>query len=126
MWEDDPRAMTNIRQKNAPPLTGQNRRWVLADRPVGREVRESDFALETQPIPELRDGEFLVRTLYLSVAPVMRHYMLQGGAGERPLQFGDQIGDGCSLGLDRLGAGADAFTQPSEIANLEFHQRSVR
>jgi NADPH-dependent curcumin reductase CurA len=89
MWEDDPRAMTNIRQKNAPPLTGQNRRWVLADRPVGREVRESDFALETQPVPDLRDGEFLVRTLYLSVAPVMRHYMLQGGAGERPLQFGE-------------------------------------
>ena len=91
MWEDDPRSMTNIRQKNAPPLTGQNRRWVLADRPVGREVRLADFELVTRPLPPLRDGEVLVRTLYLSVAPVMRQYMLQGGAGERPLQLGETM-----------------------------------
>ena len=81
---------TATTKTDRPALTPAfNRRWVLADRPIGREVRESDFALDTQPIPELRDGEFLVRTLYLSVAPVMRQYMLQGGAGERPLQFGE-------------------------------------
>ena len=74
---------TATTKTDRPALTPAfNRRWVLADRPTGREVRESDFALDTQPIPGLRDGEFLVRTLYLSVAPVMRQYMLQGGAGE--------------------------------------------
>jgi len=69
----------------------QNRQWVLADRPVGREVRESDFELVSRPIPALREGELLTRTLYLSVAPVMRRYMLQGGAGERPLQLGETM-----------------------------------
>lgn len=72
-------------------LPSLNRQWVLADRPVGREVRESDFELVSRPIPALREGELLTRTLYLSVAPVMRRYMLQGGAGEKPLQLGETM-----------------------------------
>ncbi len=91
MWEDSTRAMTNIRQNFALPFSGLNQQWTLADRPVGREVRLSDFELVTRPLPPLRDGEVLVRTLYLSVAPVMRQYMLQGGAGERPLQLGETM-----------------------------------
>jgi hypothetical protein len=91
MWEDSTRAMTNIRQNLALPVSGLNQQWTLADRPVGREVRLSDFELVTRPLPPLRDGEVLVRTLYLSVAPVMRQYMLQGGAGERPLQLGETM-----------------------------------
>ena len=74
MWEDSTRAMTNIRQNFALPVSGLNQQWTLADRPVGREVRLSDFELVTRPLPPLRDGEVLVRTLYLSVAPVMRQY----------------------------------------------------
>ena len=91
MWEDSTRAMTNIRQNFALPVSGLSQQWTLADRPVGREVRLSDFELVTRPLPPLRDGEVLVRTLYLSVAPVMRQYMLQGGAGERPLQLGETM-----------------------------------
>ncbi len=91
MWEDSTRAMTNIRQNFALPVSGLNQQWTLADRPVGREVRLADFELVTRPLPPLRDGEVLVRTLYLSVAPVMRQYMLQGGAGERPLQRGETM-----------------------------------
>ena len=78
MWEDSTRAMTNIRQNFALPVSGLNQQWTLADRPVGREVRLSDFELVTRPLPPLRDGEVLVRTLYLSVAPVMRQYMVSG------------------------------------------------
>lgn len=74
-----------------PVLPALNRQWVLADRPVGREVRESDFELVSRPLPALREGELLTRTLYLSVAPVMRRYMLQGGAGEKPLQIGETM-----------------------------------
>ena len=65
-----------------------NRRWVLAARPVGP-VRESDFRLETAPMPEPGPGEFLIRTLYLSVAPVMRRYMLDGAGIEKPLELGE-------------------------------------
>jgi NADPH-dependent curcumin reductase CurA len=66
-----------------------NRRWVLAERPIGREVRESDFRLVEAPIPTPGPGEFLVRTLYLSLAPVMRMYMIDGAGIEKPLEIGE-------------------------------------
>lgn len=88
MWEDSAQ-MPSPSKPSSPPYPPHNRQWTLADRPVGRAVRESDFALVTRPVPPLREGELLTRTLYLSAAPVMRRYMLQGGAGEKPLQFGE-------------------------------------
>jgi len=69
--------------------TSVNRRWLLADRPVGRAVRESDFRLAEAPIPTPGRGELLVRTLYLSVAPVMREYMIDGNGVEPPLAIGE-------------------------------------
>ena len=69
--------------------TTVNRQWVLADRPVGRAVRESDFRLVESPLPTPGRGEFLVRTLYLSLAPVMRLYMLDGAGIEEPLAIGE-------------------------------------
>jgi len=72
-----------------PALPPTNRQWVLAARPVGREVRESDFELVARPMPDLGEGQFLVRTLYLSVAPVMRQYMLDGAGFEKPLDLGE-------------------------------------
>jgi NADPH-dependent curcumin reductase CurA len=93
--------MSDTPPQRTRPSPGQNRQWVLAGRPEGREVRLSDFELVMRPLPPLRDGEFLVRTLYLSVAPVMRQYMLQGGAGERPLQMGEVMrGRGVGIVVD--------------------------
>ncbi len=51
-------------------------------------MREGDFELVDAQLPRLEPGQFLIRTLYLSVAPVMRMYMLEGGAGEAPLAIG--------------------------------------
>ncbi|MEZ5475205.1 MAG: NADP-dependent oxidoreductase [Steroidobacteraceae bacterium] len=72
-----------------PARPTENRQWTLAERPVGREVRRTDFALITQPIESLAPGELLVRTLYLSVAPVMRDYMIDGAGFEKPLAIGE-------------------------------------
>ncbi len=68
-----------------------NLQWCVAARPQGN-VRPDDFKLRTAPLPLPGDGEFLLRTLYLGVRPVMRMYM-QGlpAAGERPLDVGDVI-----------------------------------
>lgn len=66
-----------------------NRQWCLAERPIGRPVRESDFALKDGEVPAIKDGEFLIRTRYLSVAPVMRNYMIDGAGIEKPLAIGD-------------------------------------
>jgi NADPH-dependent curcumin reductase len=52
----------------------KNRRIVLASHPKG-EPTPADFRLEEVPIPELKDGEVLLRTVYLSLDPYMRSRM---------------------------------------------------
>lgn len=68
-----------------------NQQWVVAQRPEGN-VRPQDFGWCETPIEELEAGETLLKTRYLSLAPVMRDYMSgQSFAGERPLAIGDVI-----------------------------------
>lgn len=52
-------------------VDGINRRFVLAARPVGR-PKESDFRLESAPIPTPKPGEVLIRAHYVSVDPLQR------------------------------------------------------
>jgi NADPH-dependent curcumin reductase CurA len=68
-----------------------NCQWRIAARPVGN-VKPSDFEYREEPIPSPGDGEMLLKTLYLGLAPLMRMYM-QGipTAGERPQEIGDVI-----------------------------------
>lgn len=68
-----------------------NRKLVLAGRPSGLLVKKSDFKLETEVIPTLKEGEFLIKVLWLSVAPVMKFYMQDGAGIETPLKFGDTM-----------------------------------
>jgi len=67
-----------------------NRRWVMASRP-DPDVREDNFRLEAVPVVAPGPGQFLLRTLYLSVAPVMRMYMLDGAGIEKPLEIGETM-----------------------------------
>jgi NADPH-dependent curcumin reductase CurA len=69
-----------------PPMP-PNRRWVLARRPSGL-VTAGDFRFEEAPVPVPADGEFVVRTHYLSLAPVMAQYVLDGGTIEQPVPIG--------------------------------------
>lgn len=55
----------------------KNRRVVLAQRPRG-EATPADFRLEEAPIPELKEGDILLQTLYLSLDPYMRSRMNEG------------------------------------------------
>ena len=50
------------------------KRIVLAARPVG-EPKESDFRIESMPVPTAGAGEMLLRTLWLSLDPYMRGRM---------------------------------------------------
>jgi hypothetical protein len=52
----------------------QNRRIVLASRPTGW-VTESNFRIENAPVPQPKDGEVLVKNLWLSLDPYMRGRM---------------------------------------------------
>ncbi len=69
----------------------RNCQWRIARRPVGNVVAE-DFQYTEEDIPRPGDGEFLLESYYVNVAPVMRMYMSgQSAAGERPLAIGDVI-----------------------------------
>ena len=52
-------------------MSMMNRQFVLADRPVGMPT-EATFKMVETPLPDLKDGEVLVKALYLSVDPYMR------------------------------------------------------
>ncbi len=65
----------------------KNRRLVLAARPEGL-IKNSDLTLEEVDIPDIKTGEFLIRTLYLSLAPIMKFYMIDGAGIEAPLPIG--------------------------------------
>ncbi len=77
--------MTNPAKNQLPSKMKQ---WVLASRPEGLATVEN-FSLQTVPVPKIKEGELLVKTLYLGVAPVMLRYMTNETEFEKPLEIGD-------------------------------------
>ena len=68
-----------------------NRQWCVGARPVGA-PKPTDFLYKETPIPVAGDGEVLLETLYLGIAPVMRMYMMNSPqSNEAPLAIGDVI-----------------------------------
>ena len=76
---------------------GVLKRWVLRRRPVG-EIQPGDLELVEEPIPELREGQVLVRTLYLSLDPTNRIWMSDQDQYMPPVQIGETMRGG-SLGV---------------------------
>ncbi len=64
-----------------------NRQFVFASRPVGL-PDASTFALKEAAIPELQDGQFLARALYLSVDPYMRGRLSQARSYAAGVELG--------------------------------------
>lgn len=69
-------------------LSSENRCVVLNARPVGVPGPEF-FDIESRPVPEPADGEFLVRNLYLSVDPAMRGWVNDAPNYSPPVPVGD-------------------------------------
>ena len=64
-----------------------NRRMVLAERPVGvPEPRH--FRRDDEPVAALRDQEFLVRNLFLSIDPAQRGWVQAGANYSKPVPIG--------------------------------------
>jgi NADPH-dependent curcumin reductase CurA len=68
----------------------------LIKRPEGL-PQEEDFQLRENPVPELEDGQILVRQLYISLDPAMRGWMNEGKSYLPPVGLGDVMRAG-SLG----------------------------
>lgn len=71
-----------------------NRQFLLAARPSGM-VNESDFEYRESPVPEIGDGEVLIRTSHISLDPSMRGQMENRADYVAPLQIGDVMRAGC-------------------------------
>ncbi len=67
----------------------RNTRVLLADRPVNRRVQETDFKVETVGVREPKDGEVVLRTLWLSLDPYMRGRMSAARSYATPVEIGD-------------------------------------
>ncbi len=73
-----------------PTATLSSRQIRLARRPHGA-PDESTFAVEEQPLPELEDGQLLLRVVYLSLDPYMRGRLSDAPSYAAPVEVGEVI-----------------------------------
>jgi NADPH-dependent curcumin reductase len=88
-----------------------NRRIVLASRPEGA-PQISNFRLERGSVPELEDGQVLLRTLWLSLDPYMRGRMSAGRSYAKPVEVGEPMVGGT---VNEVVASKRAGFEPGEI-----------
>jgi NADPH-dependent curcumin reductase CurA len=69
-------------------MTDNNRRIVLASRPVGAPTQDN-FRLENATVPSIQDGEVLLRSIYLSLDPYMRGRMNDAKSYAEPVAIDD-------------------------------------
>lgn len=74
-----------------------NHQWRLAARPAGK-ITESDFEWREEPVRDLEDGEFLVRSVYLSLDPTNRVWMNAAPSYLPAVEIGDVM-RGFALGV---------------------------
>ncbi len=79
-------------------MSESNRRYLLRERPQGR-VDADTFELVTEPVPEIGDGEALVRTEYVSVDPTNRGWLNDTPTYLPPVAIGEVIRAG---GIGRI------------------------
>ena len=70
-----------------------NKQWLLASRPVGEATAEN-FRLVEAPLPELAEGQVLVRHHYLSLDPYMRGRMNDAKSYAQPQALDAVMGGG--------------------------------
>ena len=71
-------------------MSDTNRRYLLRQRPHGR-VDADTFELVTEPVPEIGEGEALVRTEYVSVDPTNRGWLNDTPTYLPPVGIGEVV-----------------------------------
>jgi len=64
-----------------------NKQLLFVKRPIG-EADASTWSLETNPIPEIEEGQILIKQHYVSLDPAMRGWMNQGKSYIEPMAIG--------------------------------------
>ena len=79
-------------------MSDRNRRFLLRERPSGR-VDDATFELVSEPIPEIGEGEALIKTEWVSVDPTNRGWLNEAPTYLPAVQIGDPVRAG---GLGRV------------------------
>jgi NADPH-dependent curcumin reductase CurA len=98
------------------PLNLENRRVILAERPVGI-PQARHFALDTAPVPEPANGQVVVRNRYLSVDPAMRGWVNAAANYAPPVPVGDVMR---SFAAGEVVASASASFRPGDAVTGMF------
>jgi len=93
-----------------------NRQFVLASRPVGM-PKESDLRMVETPVPALREGEVLLRALYLSVDPYMRGRMNAAKSYAPSVEIGAVMVGG---GVARIVESRNPDYEAGDVVNLQM------
>jgi NADPH-dependent curcumin reductase CurA len=72
-------------------MTKTNRQWLIADRPIGRALKDSDFEWAERPARDPGPGEVQLRTLYLGFDPALKGWMENIGGYVAPTQIGETM-----------------------------------
>ncbi|HSI19007.1 MAG TPA: NADP-dependent oxidoreductase [Sphingomonas sp.] len=67
-----------------------NRRFLLVRRPDGAPAPD-DFRLDPQPLPDLAEGQFLIRNHYASLDPAIRGWLDDAPSYMPPVALGDPV-----------------------------------
>lgn len=98
-------------------------RIALAARPQGL-PKTSDFRLETAPMPKPGEGEFLVRTIWLSLDPYMRGRMDAGRSYAAAVEIGAPMEGGC-VGEVIASRNADYTVGDFVVDRLDWQSHAV-
>jgi NADPH-dependent curcumin reductase CurA len=77
-----------------------NQRIVLASRPVGAPTPEN-FRMERVALPDLADGQVLLKTVFLSLDPYMRGRMSDAPSYAAPVEIGEVMTGGAVSRVER-------------------------
>jgi NADPH-dependent curcumin reductase CurA len=91
-------------------MTPLNHKFELAARPVGFPKR-SDWKYAEEPVRDPRDGELLVKILYISLDPAMRSWMNDSKSYVPPVGIGEVMR---ALGLGRVVASKNPVFAPGD------------
>ena len=72
-------------------MTKMNRQWLIADRPTGRPLKDSDFEWAERPARDPGPGEVQLRTLYLGFDPALKGWMENVGGYVAPTEIGETM-----------------------------------
>ena len=68
--------------------TYKGRCWLIAERPLGRELRETDFRLAVEEVGSPAEGQVLLQTLFLGFDPAQKGYMENVAGYANPTEVG--------------------------------------